>query len=160
MTKEVPVSGGKYIAIVDDCDYERAMTYAWKLSRDGYVIREKKVSGRRTTMIFHRFILDVPPGIAIDHVNGNRLDNRRSNLRPATNSENMMNSRKPRSAKATSQYKGVSWIASERKWKAAIVLAGKYKNLGRFSNEEDAARAYDAAARDLFGMFARTNFRE
>lgn len=91
----------------------------------------------------------------IDHINGVRSDNRFSNLREATNAEN---SRNGRSRPGTSKYKGVSWFKRDSKWVAHIMKDAKSYNLGYFDDEEDAARAYDAAAVRMFGDFARLNF--
>jgi hypothetical protein len=100
-------------------------------------------------------------GEIVDHINGRGCDNRRSNLRPATNSQNHYNSRKPvKSWKTHSRYKGVTkttikgWTA----WQVKIRTKGKRLTVGYFHNEEDAARAYDRAAVQHHGEFARLNF--
>jgi hypothetical protein len=91
-----------------------------------------------------------------DHIDGNGLNNQEANLRPATNSQNQMNQRLQKSSK--SGFKGVSWYGATRKWQVQIKKDGKHYFLGRFSTPEEAARAYDAKARELFGEFARLNF--
>ena len=95
------------------------------------------------------------PDGCIDHVNGNPEDQRIENLRLATKSENAMNRKVP--ANSTSGFKGVSWDTEARKWKAHIKRGGFKKNLGRFHCPIDAARAYNTAAKDLFGDFALLN---
>lgn len=106
----------------------------------------------------HQLILGPPPdGHLIDHRNGNGLDNRRRNLRFANNSQNMANARKS-SVPKSSRFKGVHWHKCAKKWCAAVVHHGRRKHLGLFAVEEDAARAYDKAALEHFGEFARLNF--
>jgi AP2 domain len=99
----------------------------------------------------HSLIVDYPKP---DHIDGNGLNNQRSNLRPATASQNCINRR----TWGRSAYRGVSWFKLYSKWNAAISYQRKSRNLGYFASEEDAARAYDAAARELHGAFARLNF--
>lgn len=90
-----------------------------------------------------------------DHINGNGLDNRKANLRPATRSQNGANSRL--SSRSTSGYKGVSYDRARGSWKAQIGFRGENRFLGRYPTAEQAAAAYDAAAQELFGAYARTN---
>lgn len=98
------------------------------------------------------------PDKHIDHINGNPSDNRIVNLREASISENMKN-RKPNKG-SSSKYMGVGMHHIRKKWRAYIWIDGKAKHLGLYENEEDAARAYDSAAREYHGEFARPNFRE
>lgn len=92
----------------------------------------------------------------LDHINGDRLDNRISNLREATHKQNAWN-RKGRNT--TSVYKGVYWFKRDSKWKVSIGgLDGKKIHLGMYTDEVEAAKAYDCAARILYGEYARTNF--
>jgi hypothetical protein len=102
----------------------------------------------------HRFLLQPPPGLEVDHINGDRLDNRRINLRIATRSQNAMN--RPRTRTNTSGFKGVSRLGSL--WCAQIKLEGKLHYLGRYADPAEAARAYDVAAKIMFGQYARPNF--
>ena len=94
----------------------------------------------------------------VDHKNGIRDDNRWANLRPATTSQNQMNRRSLKGS--SSRYLGVSWHKLRGKWHANIHVDGKKKHLGSFSDEDDAARAYDTAARKHFGEYANLNFGE
>lgn len=107
----------------------------------------------------HRVITSAPPGMEVDHINGNGLDNRRGNLRVCTKSGNQRNQRVQSRAK-TSVFKGVSRWKKNNRWAAFIKLGGRPTYLGSFKSEVDAALAYDAAARKHFGAFARTNFIE
>jgi hypothetical protein len=111
------------------------------------------VSGRRKRVLLHCELLG---RTGVDHINGDTLDNTRKNLRPATKSQNAMNSVK-RSA-ASSKFKGVSWHKQHKKWVTRITLGGRCHHVGLFHLEEDAARAYDCAASKMFGEFARLNF--
>lgn len=96
------------------------------------------------------------PRADIDHINGNPLDNRLANLRQATRSENMANSRSARGK--TSKYLGVSFDKSRGKWAAELTTNYKKHRLGRFHSEVEAARAYDVAAMRLHGDYAHLNF--
>jgi hypothetical protein len=102
----------------------------------------------------HRSVLRAPKGKLVDHRDMDGLNNLRSNLRIATQSENQRNRR---SSPHTSRYKGVSIYRGNR-WRAKIVLNGHQTHVGHFVDEVEAARAYDKKARELFGEFARTNF--
>jgi len=103
----------------------------------------------------HRAILNAPPRMDVDHINGNGLNNTRENLRLCTRSQNMMNQRLKG---GTSRFRGVSWLKGGAKWHAQVRANGKRLHLGLFTDETEAAMAYDAAARELFGDFARLNF--
>ena len=107
----------------------------------------------------HRFILGLTdPKIKVDHINHNGLDNRKSNLRFGSHQHNVFN-RRP-NLHAVSLYKGVRWNTQRNKWMAYITIDGKGIYLGVFDNEEDAARAYDAKATEVFGEYAYLNFPE
>lgn len=153
MRKIVLTNGG--FALVDDEDYEHIYRHKWRRDRDGYAVRTAPVDYGPKTILMHRLILDAPRSSSVDHVSGDRLDNRRSNLRLATNAQNSMN-RLPYEGK-TSRYKGVSWHRRVKKWMAGITVNGKGIYLGYFSEEEEAAKAYNNAATRYFGEFARIN---
>lgn len=146
--KTIPLTQGK-VAMVDDEDYPVVSRFAWQYAGNGYAI-----TGSLGPKIYlHRLVYGRKNGkTEIDHINGDRLDNRKQNLRLATRAENSYNL--PKRAAVSSRYKGVSWCKSRKKWKATIQRTA----LGRFITEEDAARAYDRAAVEKFGEFARLNF--
>lgn len=144
---------GGHLVLIDRSDLARFGCYPWHVHR-GYVFAE--IAGKRRRL--HRLILDVPEGLLTDHINGNPLDNRRANLRLATTAQNAWNMRKHR---GESVYKGVSNSRSHKgpkHWRARIRHHGREILLGYFATEIEAARAYDEAARRLFGEFAFTNF--
>jgi hypothetical protein len=116
----------------------------------------KKGPGKTRIEYLHRVIMEPAKGLLVDHRNRNPFDNRRDNLRIATHSENSCN--QPKRKNTSSQYGGVTRDKRCGRWEAVIVDQGKRIRLGRFDNEEDAARAYDAAAKKYHGEFARLNF--
>lgn len=152
--KEIPLSQGE-VAIVDDENFEHLNQFKWFFSSYGYAVAFlPMVAGKRPPQIYmHRSIL---PGHAeIDHINGDRIDNRKSNLRPATHAENAMNSQK---RLGSSRYKGVSWCESRGLWEVQLMHNKRKIHAGRYESEVDAAHVYDYAAKVLFGEFARINF--
>lgn len=158
--KQIPLTQGKF-ALVDDEDYERINQWKWHIGGKGYAIRTEnfyKPCGRRTsrTIMMHRYILCVETVFHVDHINHDRLDNRRFNLRKCTRSQNLMNTQ-VRKNKSLSRYKGVARYARDKRWLAYINKDGIRHRLGRFEKEEDAAMAYNKKAIELFGAFALLN---
>ena len=147
--KKIKLSRGKY-TIVDDEDFEWLNRWKWSYNSLGYA----RMGQNYKTILMHRLIMNTPHGMETDHINGNGLDNRRSNLRICTRSQNKMNT--CLSSKNTSGYKGVCWNKNSKKWRAEI----EYKKsicLGYFDNKIDAAKAYNQKAKELFGEFAKLN---
>ena len=144
-----------------DADLLRVKWHAHKSGDKFYAFRTIHLvgSGRATAKRYadylHRRIRIVRPGVLIDHRSGDTLDNRRGNLRTATRAQNAVNSRK-NSGGLSSTYKGVTWSREWGKWCAQIGKTSRF--LGYFAVEEAAARAYDAAAVRLYGVYARLNF--
>jgi hypothetical protein len=161
MVREIPLTKG-YTALVDDEDYERVSQFNWranvrKHSRIVYAYTNvKRPDGTRTTQYLHRFILDAPEGVMVDHIDGDGLRNTRDNLRLATPTENQMNARKR--VTNTSGFIGVSWDKAGAKWRARIGVDGKRKHLGLFADPVEAAKARDRAAIELHDEFAVLNF--
>jgi len=153
--KEIPLTQG-FVALVDDEDYARLAAFKWHAARcrDGrvYAGRWNPDLGRNTRM--HR---EISGWDLTDHADGDGLNNQRSNLRRCSASDNMRNRKVARTAR--SQYKGLSPGRGAR-WRAFIRAGGKQRCLGTFATQEDAARAYDAAARAAFGEYAALNFPE
>jgi len=144
------------VALVDDADYDRVKPYDWFLSGSGYAAGFVPVEGKFNLVYLHRFLLNAQPGEIVDHINGCALDNRRANLRLVTAEQNGQNKRL--SALSATGLKGVGWHKARRKYHARIQLQGIRYHLGFFEDAQSAAQAYDAAAGELFGMFAVLNY--
>lgn len=156
--KYIELTQGKR-AIVDDEDFEWLNQWKWHASDSGfgfYAKREFNKNKIRNRIRMHRLIMDAPDNKQVDHINGNRLDNRRHNLRTCTNMQNSWNS--ARTSGSMSGFKGVSWHRNHKKWRTTITCNGKNHYLGYFFCVIKAAKAYDTKAIELFGEFARTNF--
>lgn len=143
-------------AEIDDSDRELVAAFRWKVLKAGskrYAARSRRSETGRVdeTILMHRVICAAPEGVLVDHKDGNGLNNRRSNLRLATQQQNAVNSKHE---KGRSGFRGVYWNKEKGLWQAQI--SGKY--LGRFENAEDGARAYDAAAWERHREFAVLNF--
>lgn len=156
--KHIELSRGQ-VTVVDDADYVWLSPLAWFASptlTQWYARTNVRLdSGRATTRTMHRMILEPTKGLQIDHIDGDGLNNTRSNLRLVTQSQNLQNMRVVR--KHTSRYKGVYQPKGETKWFVAIRTGGRQIYLGRFAIEEEAAEAYNASALEHFGEFARLN---
>lgn len=141
-------------------DAQRVLLFKWSFTHgpDGgtYVRAIDRSTSPPRQIKMHRYLLDAQDGAQVDHINGDTLDNRRSNLRLATPSQNQGN--RAKQAHATSKFKGVSWHKKAGKWRATISVNRKQIHLGFYTQQEHAALAYDEAARHHFGEFARPNF--
>lgn len=147
--------------MVDDEDYEFLSQWKWAYDRSvGYAVSNRPTKdvrrGMSRKMYMHRMVLNTPDEYLTDHINGNRLDNTRSNLRICSQHENTYNSSSHK--KTSSNYKGVHWFKAYNRWQAYINFNGNRTNIGYFDSEEEAARAYDAEAFEKFGRFAKLNF--
>ncbi len=155
----IPLTQGKF-AIVDDEDYEELNKHKWHAHKEGGTFYARCCvwrDHRAMHLRMHRKILGALASQQCDHINGNGLDNRRSNLRICTHAENGWNRKLQ---EGTSIFKGVDWVKAKCGWQARIMCNNVRHYLGVFGHEGDAARAYDTAARELFGEFARLNFPE
>jgi hypothetical protein len=159
----VPLTQG-YEAIIDAADVHLVEGVSWHAAvvrrRDKSVWRVyaqwrgRGKNGCSSSVYLHRVIAGTPDHMMTDHVNGNGLDNRRANLRHATNADNQHNSKKANNN--TSGIKGVYWEKTRGKWRAQIKVSGRRWQLGYFTNIEDAAAAYAEASARLHGDFGRT----
>lgn len=157
MAREIPLTRGK-VALVDDADYDRIAPHKWvarpsdQSAERWYAYRSQAIPGSPKTLYMHRSVLLAPAHLLVDHVNGDGLDNRRSNLRLATHGGNVINRECPNST----GYRGVRAEGS-RYW-AQIEVAGTVVRVRGCPSAEVAARAYDALAREFQGEFAHLNF--
>ena len=141
--------------------------HKWLASKDGNTFYAKRAArradGRHTTQNMHRLVLartlgrDIAPGMEVDHINGDGLDNRRMNLREVTKAQNMRNCRRRRS-KPTSRFLGVMWFKARGKWHAHIGVDGRLIHLGDFRTELEAAQAREAFISQYPELMARSNF--
>jgi len=155
----IKLTRGKY-AKVDQDDFERLNRYKWNvLSSRGthYARRTAFKNGKRFDVYMHRVVCHAPPGMVVDHINRDALDNRKTNLRPATKKQNTWN-RDHGKKTATSTYKGVFWDKQRKKWQARLHHNGRSLYLGLFTDEIQAAKAYDREAKKYRGEYAFLNF--
>lgn len=145
--------------LIDDEDFEK---YKIKgnfisISEHGYVVLKNYLGfygkkSKYSNSYLHRLIKNAPKHLQVDHINGNRLDNRKENLRLCTNASNSRNC-----VKKKGKYKGVYFNKLNKKWIAQITRDYKNIYLGCFEKQEDAAMAYNQEAKKLFGKYAKLN---
>lgn len=159
--KLIPLTKGRF-AIVDDEDYEKLIQFKWHsmiaMSSREYAVRRIVIDGKRTAMCMHREIIEAKKGDEVDHINGDGLDNRKSNLRLCTHQQNISNRKVNKNSK--SGYKGVLLMVDKKRlkpWRSHITSKGIRTNIGMYATKEEAARAYNKKAVELFGSFARLN---
>lgn len=152
MVKTIQLTQGKE-AIVDDIDYAHLSQFKWHYKKTGYVARGLYCGGKMRTILMHREIMNPPPDALIDHIDGDKLNNCRSNLRIATNQQNQCN--RKRQANNTSGYKGVCWSKQDKKWCARIRFSDKRYHLGFFDTPEAAHKEYCAKSMELHGKYGR-----
>jgi hypothetical protein len=153
--KIIELTRGKS-AMVDDEDFEYLSQWKWFCSSGGYAVRSVWANGKVQAIYMHREIVGAGSGQVVDHKDGNRVNNQRSNLRGCTSLNNNANRKKSKGK--SSQYKGVSYFAlSPHHWMTRIKKKNKQVFIGYFENERHAALAYDLWAKDLHGEYARLN---
>jgi hypothetical protein len=152
--KEIQLTQGK-VALVDDDIYEYLNQWKWYYSKLNYAMRSKRINKKKTFFLMHRVIMDTELNMIVDHLNGNGLDNRRSNLRNCTHAENMRN--RKINKKNRSGFKGVSYYTKGNKWRAMIKFNNLRIHIGFYIDPIDAARAYNEAAIKYHGEFANLN---
>lgn len=163
--KQIPLTQSKH-ALVDDEDFDWLSKKKWcasnvamsknNASPEWYAWRTERVDGKRRMVCMHQVLAKEMGADKVDHINNDGLDNRRENLRDATCAQNNRNTKLR--IDNTSGYKGVHLMGNSKKWVASICVNRVKKYLGSFPSKIHAARAYDAAAREHFGEFARVNF--
>lgn len=158
MSKFIYVGRGK-VTIVDDEDYEYLSKYNWCVTPNGYVQRHKIASDsveEKSHVYMHRSIMKPKNGNIVDHINRDRLDNRKENLRICTYSQNSCNKSVTKS-NLTSKYKGVTYVKRLKHWQVQISNNLKTMYVGVFKTEKEAALAYNKAALKFHGEFACLN---
>jgi hypothetical protein len=155
MSKVIKLTKGQ-IAIVDDEDYDFLSQWKWHFNQDrygGYATKMIKKGKKRLALKMHRLIMAVSNNMQIDHINGNKLDNRKINLRICNVQENMRN--RGNQKNNTSGYKGVNFF--KNKWRSYIYVNKKQIFLGYFKELSDAVHAYNDASLKYFGDFSKLN---
>jgi hypothetical protein len=156
--KLIPLTQGQF-AIIDNDDFERVNQFKWyanKAPNTFYANRQVQINRKRQTIHLHRFILNLDTKFLVDHVDGNGLNNQKSNLRTCTNQENSRNKRL--SKKGTSSFKGVHYDKKYDKFEAQIKINYNSNFIGYNTDELICAKFYDAVARFYFKEFAKCNF--
>ncbi len=153
MPQQIPLANCTACTLVDDTDFAFLSQWRWRKNNKGYVVRSETVNGQRVYLNLHRVLLNALRGLYVDHINGNKLDNRRSNLRLCTQSQNQANRRLHRNN--SSGFKGVTNRGS--RWHARIWVREQQIHLGYHATAYRASLVYDHAARRFFGEFARLN---
>ena len=152
--KRIKLTQGKF-AIVDKNVSSDVSKNRWCYHNTGYAVRSILENGNTKTLLMHRIIIGAKAGEEVDHINLNKLDNRISNLRLCTRSQNKGNTRlRPDNSTG---YKGVYFDETTNRYKSNIHVNGKRKYLGSFKTSEEAAHAYNVAAEKGFGDFALIN---
>lgn len=149
------IGKGKHM-LIDPEDYDRVTKYKWYFDPDGSAKANYRDSGTQITVVASRLIMNAQKGQIVDHINGNKLDNRKANLRFATKQQNRANGGPMNRNK--SGFRGVSLGNKMKRWRAEIKVGDKNIHLGYFDTPEEAAKAWDEAALEHHGEFARLNF--
>jgi hypothetical protein len=142
----IPLRKGGF-SLVDDEDYAELSQYTWCIDAYGYAVANTQmIKGEFTSLRLHRVVMNAPTGLEVDHINGNRLDNRKQNLRLCTKAENGRN--RPANRNNTSGYKGVTFKKGNTKkpWCAQIKVNKKRIYLGSFETPQAAYEKYKSAA--------------
>jgi len=156
--KEIKLTQGQ-VTIVDDEEFEKLNRFKWHAQKEGRKFRAGRsvtCGNKRKTLLMHRIILNAPAGMEVDHINGNPLDNRRTNLRLATAHQNRRNHIGPNKNNKLG-IKGVYWYKRYKKYQVTIGFNNKRIYIGYFTSLSDADKAYRDAEVTYFGNFARGN---
>jgi len=158
--RRIKLTRGKY-AIVDVEDFERLNKYKWHCTHYGYAKRavsNKSDKGRRQVWSYmHKMVCPAPKGMIVDHINRNCRDNRKANLRPATQKQNVWNRKFVRKTGKT-RYNGIRWDKNKEKWQVRLTINGRRESFGYYADETEAAKAYDRVAEEYRGEYAFLNF--
>ncbi|TFB85819.1 hypothetical protein E3O44_12520 [Cryobacterium algoricola] len=153
---KIPLGGRAMgtFGLADVIHLESIAGHKWHVDTGGYVIRNAIPRGR--SVYLHDVVVGEKNGLVVDHIDGNKLDNRCANLRLVPRGKNNINRAKISRSKP-SQYKGVFWAKANNKWLVKIGHDHQYTHIGYFDNEVDAAMAYNSAAKKYHGIYARLN---
>jgi hypothetical protein len=157
MTRKIELTRG-FEAIIDDEDFERVSKYKWRAnvtSWGTYAVTWMRIEGRGQHVYLQRFLLGLPRDKLITFANGDKLDNRRINLKYTTRSKSQMG--RPRRSNNRTGFKGVSFNKAAEKYKSYIKKDGKLHYLGLHATAKEAAAAYNEKAKELYGEFAGLN---
>lgn len=149
------IKHGEQMFFIDGEDFNKIKNFKWHLNKRKYVLTSTYINRNRSCLFLHRLLTDCPAGMFVDHIDGNPLNNCKSNLRLCTHAENLRNQKNKDNF--TSKYKGVCFSKRDKKWRASIMINYKHIHLGFHKNEIDAAKAYNKAALENFGKYARLN---
>lgn len=154
---EIYVHDSPRPALVDDEDADMCNSFRWQAmhKKSGVIYAGNALLFQGQTIRMHRLIMQADYGVQVDHIDGDGLNNQKSNLRFATNGQNMMNRKKFEGK--TSQFKGVHWDKQFSMWRTAIRKDGKLRSVGRWKTEREAAAMYNVLSRELFGEYGLRN---
>lgn len=162
MVKTISLTNSNELVLVDNIDYEYLIQWNWQLCirpTNKFIQRCQRINNIKYVFIISRVIaerMNLDLTNEIDHIDRNPLNNQRDNLRSATKSQNKANT--PARRNNTTGFKGVTFHPGTQKYRAQIMINKKLKHLGLFVDPENAAKAYDKAAKLYFGEFAYLNF--
>ena len=158
--RRIKLTRGKY-AIVDADDFERLNQYKWHWAHPGYAKRlvsdRSGIRRRQVGVYMHRMVRTAPDGMVVDHINREKLDNRKANLRVATRRQNGWNRKFKRKGGKT-HYNGIRWDRNKQTWQVRLTINGRRESFGYYADEEAAAKAYDRIAKKHRGEYAVLNF--
>lgn len=156
--KKIKLTQKKY-ALVDDEDFEWLNSFNWcyhkAKTNGGYAKRVISERSKPKTIMMHRLINNTSHNMITDHIDGNKLNNQKYNLRTVTRTQNIYN--RGSFKRSTSKYKGVCWFKRDNKWRTSITKDRKQYHLGLYTVEEDAALAYNKKAVEFQGEYAKLN---
>ena len=158
--KKIKLTQGKF-AIINNEDFDRVSQFNWQYDggENGYAKRSIRIGlrkeNRKWKEYLHRYITGCPQEFCVDHINGDKLDCRRNNLRICNMSQNLGNSNINKLN--TSGFKGVTWLNKNKKWMAQINFKNKHFYLGSFTNRLEAGKTYNVAATRFFGNYSKLN---
>lgn len=138
-------------SLIDNEDYDKVSAHRWCRDANGYAVSAFYIDRKTFNIKLSRYLTDAPKGMDVDHINRDKLDNRKKNLRICTRSQNNIN--QLAKSNNSSGHKGIGWDKARSKWRAQIKVNGKSKSIGRFENLEDAIVAYREQAKIAYGEF-------